>query len=320
MTTRNTLLRASLLSILSLSGVVAGCGEAVEASTALSSQESPKARPGSVSAEEAAKLTAAAKSPEGMVEIPAGQVTIDGKVVPVKPFLMDRFEVTNREFQAFVRATGYVSESERIGNSVVFLHGNPAQKLHPFEVVKGASWRHPAGPGSDIRGKADHPVTHISWNDAMVYAKWCDKRLATRLEWIHAASGGQEGQLYPWGNELMPRQRYMMNHWQGDFPVEDRGLDGYRGTAPVGTFPPNAFGLHDVAGNVWEWLGERATVGDGPDDELAEKRGGSFLCRENAVRGFHACHGYQLDKYEWSPISNGNDNIGFRCVRSLDDE
>ncbi|QDV06308.1 Serine/threonine-protein kinase pkn1 [Planctomycetes bacterium Poly30] len=252
-----------------------------------------------------------------MAAIPAGTVKVEGKTVTVEPFLMDRFEVTNREFESFVKATGFVTESERIGNSVVFFHENARRGLHPFEVVKGATWRHPSGPDSDLRGKSDHPVTHVSWNDAAAYAEWCGKRLATRAEWIHAASGGEEGRLYPWGDEVLPGRRHMMNCWQGTFPLEDEGLDGYRGTAPVGTFPPNGYGLHDVAGNVWEWMGERATVGDGPDDELAMTRGGSFLCREEAAPGFHACHGYQLDRFEWNPISNGNDNIGFRCVKSL---
>ncbi|MEM8711514.1 MAG: SUMF1/EgtB/PvdO family nonheme iron enzyme [Planctomycetota bacterium] len=261
---------------------------------------------------------------ERMVKIPAGKVLIEGDEQVVDSFWMDQYEVTNRDFEAFVKATGFVTEAERIGNSVVFYHHLAAQGEQPFAVVDGAHWRAPTGPGSNVAGKADHPAVHVSWNDAVAYAKWAGKRLATRAEWVHAASAGAaskgaEGELYPWGNEIQPARAPMMNSWQGVFPVDDRGLDGFRGTSPVGAFPPNAFGLYDVAGNVWEWNAERATVGDGPEDELAEKRGGSFLCREEAALGFHACQGYRIDAYEWSPVINGNDNVGFRCVRSAED-
>ncbi|MGK0481435.1 MAG: sulfatase modifying factor 1 [Planctomycetota bacterium] len=292
----------------------AGVGGGAESSA--ESSAGPSAGP---SAGASAGAAAQAGGTGRMATIPAGTVEIQGKSVTVEPFLMDKYEVTNDDFAAFVDATGYRTESEQIGNSVVFFHGRLKQGLHPFDVVDGAYWKHPAGSGSDIAGRGDHPVAHVSWNDAQAYANWCGKRLATRAEWIHAASGGVKDAIYPWGNELQPSRDYMMNCWQGTFPIEDKALDGFRGTSPVGSFPPNAFGLHDVAGNVWEWLGERKSVGSGPEDELAEKRGGSFLCREDAAeaQGFHRCKGYQLDRFEWSPIINGNDNVGFRCVKSL---
>lgn len=316
------------LSVLCL--VSAGCGGSVDAagpgtrSAGRFSDESQDSTGTSTTKSQRAPRTPqlerqvkAARSTHRMVEIPEGGLVADGSFVKVPAFLMDKYEVTNAEFEAFVSDTGFVTEAERIGNSVVFIHGNAAIGQPPFDVVRGASWRHPAGPESDLVGKSDHPAVHISWNDATAYAAWCGKRLATRNEWVRAVSAGVEGAIYPWGNELQPKRQFMMNCWQGNFPVEDQAQDGYRGTSPVGSFPPNAFGLYDVAGNVWEWLSERTSLGDGPDDQVAEKRGGSFLCREEASMGFHACKGYRVSSYEWSPISNGNDNIGFRCVKSV---
>ena len=154
----------------------------------------------------------------------------------------------------------------------------------------------------------------MSWNDAKSYAEWAGKRLVTRAEWIHAASGGKPGARYPWGDELQPGSSPMMNSWQGVFPVEDTGLDGFRGTSPAGTYPPNGFGLHDLSGNVWEWTAGRDSFGDRPEDEVAEKRGGSFLCREEATLGFHACQGYQISSFEWTSISEAHNHVGFRCA------
>lgn len=312
-----------MLSVACLAG--ASCGGSVDAASfeseataqeGSSSGSSSGAKRGKRSTQLQRRVDTA-RSVKRMVEIPEGGIVVDGEFVRVPGFLMDKCEVTNAEFESFVLDTGFITEAERIGNSVVFVHGNAVKNEQPFEVMRGASWRHPAGPNSDLVGKSDHPAVHISWNDAMAYAEWCGKRLATGHEWTRAASAGVDGAIYPWGNEIQPKRQHMMNCWQGVFPIEDQALDGYRGTAPVGSFPPNAFGLYDVAGNVWEWLADRASVGDGPDDQVAQKRGGSFLCREEAARGFHACKGYRVSGSEWSPISNGNDNIGFRCVKSL---
>lgn len=252
----------------------------------------------------------------GMVAIPTSDVLVAGESVRVESFWIDAHEVSNDEFARFVAETGFVSEAERIGNSVVFSFDAYARGEMPFSIVDGACWNHPSGPDSDLEGKGDHPAVHISWNDAVAYAEWCGKRLPTRAEWIAAARGGLEDALYPWGDELRPEREHRMNAWQGVFPVEDHALDGFRGTAPVGSFPANAYGVHDLSGNVWEWTSERRREGDGPEAELAEKRGGSFLCRERAAEGFHACRGYRVSSYEWSPIINGNDNIGFRCAAS----
>ena len=312
------------LILAAVSLLATSCGGSVQASD-LSASERAKARAASrqeqLDAQQSGqheRRVAAAKTSKQMVEIPEGGIVVEGKFVRVPGFLMDKCEVTNAQFETFVRDTGFITEAERIGNSVVFIHGNAAKELPPFDVVAGVSWRHPSGPESNLVGKSDHPAVHISWNDATAYAEWCGKRLATRNEWIRAASAGVDGAVYPWGNDLKPKRQFMMNSWQGVFPLKDEAQDGYRGTSPVGSFPPNAFGLYDVAGNVWEWLAERASLGDGPDDQVAEKRGGSFLCREEAALGFHACKGYRVSSFEWSPISNGNDNIGFRCVRSIE--
>ncbi len=260
---------------------------------------------------------AEARSTNRMVPIPEGRVTLDGKGHFVEGFMVDRFEVTNAEFALFVDATGYVTDAERQGNSIVFSHANGAAGKAPFEVVDGATWRHPKGPASDIKGRTDHPVVHVSWNDAKAYASWCGKRLGTRGEWVLAATGAVAGAIYPWGSELQPGRDPVMNAWDGIFPDSDQGLDGYRGTAPVGSFPPNAAGVCDAAGNVWEWLGERASLGDGPDDEVAERRGGSFLSREEATQGFDPCRGYRVMEFQWDPVHAASDHVGFRCFKSI---
>lgn len=247
----------------------------------------------------------AARETGDMVEIPG-----DGTV---EPFAIDAHEVTNREFAAFVEATGYVTDAERIGNSVVF--DVEAPELHV--VLEGAHWRAPAGPGTNLDGMADHPVVHVSWNDATAYAAWRGCRLPTKAEWTVAARGGLDAPIYPWGDELRPGGEHRMNAWQGAFPVEDRALDGFTRTSPVASFPPNGYGLFDMAGNVWEWTADRFGGESSGAPVFAEATGGSFRCRERAVPGHRACRGYRIGSSQTKLLDDGNDNVGFRCARDL---
>ena len=202
---------------------------------------------------------APATPPPAMVLVPGGTFRMgtaggpehEGPEHPVEvaAFYLDRHEVTVAEFETFVRATGYRTEAETIGWSGVF---DVARQ--DWGPVTGASWRHPDGPGSTVA--ADEPVAQVSWNDATAFAAWSGKRLPTEAEWERAARGGVEGAAYVWGDELRPGGRPVANWWQGEFPTRDTGEDGFRGRAPVGRFAPNAFGLVDMAGNVWEWCAD----------------------------------------------------------------
>jgi formylglycine-generating enzyme required for sulfatase activity len=264
-------------------------------------------------------------APAGMVPIPGGAFTMgtdegmpfEGPAhrVRVSPFFMDRHEVTNREFARFVKATHHRTESEKQGWSGVF---DPRTK--GWVSQKGADWRHPEGPSS--RHRAKEPVVHVSWDDAAAYCAWAGKRLPTEAEFERAARGGREGALYPWGDSYQLKGRFQTNVWQGTFPEKDRGEDGFPGLAPVGRFPPNPYGLHDVSGNVWEWTADwfaHDTYGTTPQDALdpqgppsgEEKviRGGSWLCSDNY------CTGYRAAARQKTPRDSGLNNLGFRCVK-----
>lgn len=311
--------------------------------------------------------------PEGMVFIPGGEFSMGG-VNPIslqeggketmndsRPihrvkahgFFMDATEVTNSQFEEFVHATGFktvaeitptreefptVPEDMLEAGSIVFTP--PAQKpvtnnyLQWWAYIKGADWRHPTGPGSNIIGKANYPVVHISWKDAAAYAKWAGKRLPTEAEWEFAARGGESGNLYAWGNQLQPEGKWMANIFEGSFPVVDIASDGFKGLAPVKQFPSNKYGLYDIAGNVWEWCSDwyrpdyYATLKNqgsidnpkGPSDSFDPdepgslkkvQRGGSFLCTDQY------CTRYMVGtrgKGEWT---SGANHIGFRCVKDL---
>ena len=190
----------------------------------------------------------------------------EGPVHPItlSPFRLDRTTVTNAQYAAFVAATGFRTESEAFGWSFVFggllpddFEETRAVAAAPWwRQVYGADWRHPEGPQSSIDDRPDHPVVHVSWNDAMAYAHWAGKRLPTEAEWEYAARGGLDGFAYPWGADREPGGTHLMNVFQGRFPGEPSPDDGYYGTAPVGAFPPNAFGLHEMTGNVWEWCSD----------------------------------------------------------------
>ncbi len=314
-------------------------------------------------------------APEGMVWIPGGEfsmgsdetgeslchvsgVTRDAQPVHrvhVDGFWMDATEVTNEQFAAFVEATRYVTvaelkptraefptapEENLVAGSVVFAPTSEPVPLDDFlqwwTYAPGADWRHPDGPGSDLRGREKHPVVQVCYEDAAAYARWAGKRLPTEAEWEFAARGGAAGKLYAWGVELKPGGKFQANIYQGRFPLEggDTGEDGFQGIAPVAQFPPNAYGLYDVAGNVWEWCSDwyradayagRALAGgvrrnpQGPDTpydplEPAEKkrvhRGGSFLCTDLY------CTRYMVGTRGKGEVRTASNHLGFRCVSS----
>jgi formylglycine-generating enzyme required for sulfatase activity len=277
---------------------------------------------------------------------PIHRVDVDG-------FWMDATEVTNAEFARFVAATGYVTVAERkprpedfpgadpallVPGALVFTA--PAQPValnDPagwWRYVPGANWRHPEGPASAIAGREREPVVQVAWEDAAAFARWAGKRLPTEAEWEFAARGGRAGELYAWPGGLQPEGKWAANVWQGHFPDHDTGEDGYRRAAPVASFPANPYGLHDMAGNVWEWCSDwyrpdtyagaapltRNPGGPAEDDSLDPlepgiakrvQRGGSFLCTDQY------CTRYLVGSRGRGAPDTGSNHLGFRCVRSL---
>ncbi len=278
-------------------------------------------------------------------ERPVHKVSLDG-------FWIDKFEVTNEQFARFVEKSGYVTIAEKPPDPKLF-PGVPAADLKAGSIVftppkdaipiaelrahnaflqwwryvAGASWRHPEGPGSTLRGREKHPVVHIAWDDAVAFSKWAGKSLPTEAQWEYAARGGLAGKEYVWGDQFEPKGRPMANLWQGQFPVENTARDGFRGTAPVGSFQANGFGLHDMAGNAWEWCHDfylpnyyknsPAKNPPGPDSShdpnepgVAKRvqRGGSFLCTDLYCGAFRPSR-----RMKTSP-DTGLSHAGFRCV------
>ncbi|PZF86750.1 formylglycine-generating enzyme family protein [Jiangella anatolica] len=295
-------------------------------------------------------VRSAAEVAKGMVRIAGGEFAMGGddpdafpddgegpvRTVSVSPFLIDATAVTNRQFAAFVKATGYVTEAERFGWSFVFgLFIGPEQARHVMDAsvpsapwwraVQGAYWKAPEGPGSDIATRPQHPVVHVSWNDAMAYAAWAGKRLPTEAEWEYAARGGLARAKYAWGDELVPKGRWRCNIWQGRFPTQNTGEDGHAGTAPVKSYPPNGFGLYEVAGNVWEWCQDWWSVSWhaeerpetridplGPPEGAARvTRGGSHLCHDSY------CNRYRVAARTSNTPDSSTGNIGFRCAADV---
>jgi sulfatase modifying factor 1 len=275
---------------------------------------------------------------------PIHRVYVDG-------FFMDKTDVTNAQFAKFVKATGYVTIAERkpraedypgappeklVAGSVVFSPPDHAVSLDDhfqwWNYLPGADWRHPLGPGTDIKGKDNYPVVHVGYPDAEAYAKWAGKRLPTEAEWEFAARGGLAGKPFVWGDSFRPDGKWMANTHQGHFPDKDTGADGYAGIAPVAQYAPNAYGLYDLAGNVWQWTsdwyrpdyyhqlaatGEVARNPSGPASayDPAEPnqpkkvhRGGSFLCTDQY------CSRYIVGTRGKGEITTGTNHLGFRCV------
>ena len=311
-------------------------------------------------------------APAGMVWIPGGEFSMGSEAsaealcelpgitrdaqpihrVAVQGFWMDATEVTNEQFAAFVKATSYVTIAERPLDPAAF-PGAPRELLVPgstvftptsgpvdlrnatqwWRYVPGTSWRHPEGPGSNLAGRERHPVVQVAFEDAEAYARWAGRRLPTEAEWEFAARGGLTGNLYAWGNDLAPGGTHHANIHQGAFPMRDDGKDGYAGVAPVARFKPNAYGLFDVAGNVWEWVSDwyrpdyystLAAAGGvamnptGPADSFdpaepgAQKRvqrGGSYLCSEQY------CSRYLVGTRGKGEVSTGSSHVGFRTVK-----
>ena len=301
------------------------------------------------------------EAPAGMAWIPAGRFWMGTNhmedaqpvhQVEVKGFWIDQTDVTNEEFARFVQATGYVTIAERpldpkefptlapedlAPGSVVFTPPpGPISLENPlawWRFVRGANWRHPNGPGSDLRNKENYPVVQIAWSDAEAYAKWAGKRLPTEAEWEFAARGGRDRQTYPWGNELNPKGKWMANTFQGHFPDKNTSADGYAGVAPVASFPPNDFGLYDMSGNVWQWVSdwyrpdyyaqlgreEVASNPQGPSDSFDPQepgvtkrvqKGGSYLCTDQY------CERYMPGARGKGDPDTGTNHLGFRCVRA----
>jgi formylglycine-generating enzyme required for sulfatase activity len=305
-------------------------------------------------------------APAGMVRVPGGSFLMGSNHhypeerpahrVTVSPFWMDRTTVTNADFARFVAATGYVTVAERpldpaaypgaqpdmlVPGALVFRMtegpvdtGNVANWWH---WTKGAQWRHPEGPGSDLAGREDHPVVHVAYEDAEAYARWAGKELPTEAEWEFAARGGLDGAEFVWGDELVPGGVHMANTWQGPFPWRNFAADGFARTAPVASYPPNGYGLHDMAGNVWQWTTDwfasrhaadpqkpccaptdpRGPAMEGSYDPAQPRiriprkvvKGGSFLCAPSYCRRYRpaARHAQMVD--------TGMSHIGFRCIR-----
>lgn len=250
--------------------------------------------------------------------------------VTLAPYRIDQTTVTNHEFASFVAATGYVTESERFGWSAVF-DNDPAKvlansragsQLPWWHRVEGVSWKHPEGKGSTIDDRLDHPVVQVSWNDAAAYAAWAGGRLPTEAEWEHAARGGSDRRRFPWGDEEPSDTNVYCNIWQGSFPAQDIGTDGYTGTAPARSFAPNPLGLYCMSGNVWEWtrdafrirsMSKAASLRNKAARQLSEKvlKGGSYLCH------ISYCYRYRIAARRAMTPDSAGSNTGFRLVYDL---
>jgi sulfatase modifying factor 1 len=267
-------------------------------------------------------------APQDMVLIPGGFTTIGDSnrpnespsfLIEVKPFFMDVHPVTVAQFRLFVKATGYVTDAEKFGNSA-FIDSSSANK---WILKEGANWMYPQGKDYPP-AKDNHPVTQVSWNDAQAYCKWSGKRLPNEFEFEYAAKSGRDTKdIYPWGNDFVVNGRYKANVWQGTFPYYNEVKDGFKFTSPVGYFGKNALGLCDMVGNVWEWCSNdkfsynvllvAASQKTFIEPKANEKamRGGSFLCEPSW------CHGYRVTARAGSSPETALMHVGFRCVKDI---
>jgi formylglycine-generating enzyme required for sulfatase activity len=309
-----------------------------------------------------------------MVFIPGGEFTMGSDFdrdranerpahrVKVDPFWMDEHVVTNDDFEKFVHVTGYLTTAERkpdweelkkqlppetprpdesllVPGSMVFTPSSGPVDLREMQNfwrwVPGANWRHPEGPDSDLKGREKHPVVQVSWDDAAAYAKWANKRLPTEAEWEFAARGGSDKKRFAWGDDSKPTGKFLANFWQGDFPYKNTAEDGFAGTAPVKSFPPNSYGLYEITGNVWQWCSDwyrpdtfaqrskepicanptgplKSWSPNNPWQQERVTKGGSFLCH------ISYCESYRPSARRGTPPDTGMSHIGFRCVQSAD--
>ena len=282
--------------------------------------------------------------PDNMVWLDGGRFTMGSdhglpdeapaRPVSVSGFWIDKYEVTNAQYEAFVAATDYVTGAEQFGDSLVFHspQGRSLRDVAPMSwwlLVRNASWRSPEGTGETLPSQPDHPVVQVNYEDALAYCNWQGKTLPTEAQYEFAARGGRDGQIYSWGDQPIHHTQRVTNYWQGEFPVNNENTDGHHQSAPVGSYPANDFGLYDITGNVWEWvsdwyhpnaytlLGSQNPKGVKREESLdpAEPglpkrsiRGGSFLCSENYCQGFRVSARMPAD-----PDSATN-HTGFRCV------
>ncbi len=248
--------------------------------------------------------------------------------VALESFSIDAVSVTTDQFSLFVDATGYQTEAERFGYSAVFylaIAAEPTDVMPPVEGapwwrgVMGADWKHPGGRLSSANGFADHPVTHVSWHDATAYCEWAGRQLPSEAQWECASRGGLEGARYPWGDPLLDEGGWQVNIWQGNFPAQNTAADGFLTTAPVRTFRPNAYGLWQTVGNVWEWCADWSSplyYGVSPrknpsgPEQGTEKvlRGGSYLCHDSY------CNRYRNAARSSNTPDSSMGNAGFRTV------
>ena len=284
------------------------------------------------------------ETPEGMIWIESGSFIMGSDQglpderpaheVRLNGFWIDKYEVTNANFFKFVAETGYETYSEEVKDSLVFQSPSltPEQPVRPmswWRLVANADWQHPEGAKDSIERKESHPVVHVTYDDASAYCNWLDKDLPTEAQFEYAARGGLEGEIYSWGSQPRHRHETMTNHWQGTFPYHNENSDGYANTAPVGSFPPNDYGLYDITGNVWEWVSDwyhpnyysnspltnpvgvpRSESLDPNEPTLPKRsiRGGSFLCSENY------CSGFRVSARMPAEPSSSTNHTGFRCV------